>query len=349
MRISMKNTINKITFLLLSPFIFKHICAQEVGSGFSYQGQLLDSGVPANEKYDIIFRAYNQETGGLDIAEESFTDIQVDNGLFNISELDLGDAVFMGNEVWLELSVSKANEGNFITLSPRQRISAAPYAVQAEFLAANGADSNDILQFDGSNWVPQELTDIVQWSSDSTDPDSIHYNGSGQVGIGTNFPNAKLTVRADSNNEALRVSLGQNIKLRVNSNGGLSVGNFTEPPTDGLFVEGSVKQPVTSDGMMKYMVHANCSGTTSSIVKSYNGVNSGSVDIVGSSDGNCGISFPFDLSQRFWQVSAVDVFDGENKTVTCALNTGDSSVMFCNLTRGSNGARRNGPIMLLIY
>ena len=323
--------------------------SEEVGSGFSYQGQLLDSGSPANQKYDIIFRAYNQETGGVDIAEESVLGVQVNNGLFHIPELDLGDTVFMGDEVWLELAISPVNEGNFTTLSPRQRISAAPYAVQAEFLAANGASNNDVLQFDGSNWVPQELTDISPWSSDSTDPDSISYTGTGQVGIGTIFPNAKLTVRADSGDEALRISQGQFIKLRVNSNGGLSVGNFTEPPTDGLHVEGSTKQPLTSDGMMKYMVHANCSGTASQVLKSYNGVNSGSVNIIGSSDGNCSINFPFDLSQRYWHVTAVRTFDGENKTVSCALNTGDATVMFCRLSRGSNNADRNGPIMLLIY
>jgi len=339
-----------ITTLLLSTCIctYAQSGGTEVGSGFSYQGQLSDAGILSNEKYDFIFRAYATETGGLDMAEQSVLAVQLEDGLFNIPNLDLGDAIFTGDEVWLELSVSLADDGNFTTLSPRQRISAAPYAVQAEFLAPNGANNGDVLRFDGSNWTPQQLNDISPWSTNPVVPDSINYIG-GDVSIGTIFPNAKLTVLAASGDEALRVSQGQNIKLRVNTNGGLSVGNFIEPPTDGLYVEGSTKQPITSDGMMKYMVHANCSGSASQIIKSYNGVNSGSVNIVGTFDGNCTIQFPFDISQRFWQVSAVDVFDGVNRAISCGLNTANTSVLICNQSRANNGADRNGPIMLLVY
>jgi hypothetical protein len=54
----------------------------------------------------------------------------VNNGLFNVT-LDFGPNVFTGSNFWLEIGVRTNGENNFSTLSPRQPILPAPYAIMA--------------------------------------------------------------------------------------------------------------------------------------------------------------------------------------------------------------------------
>ena len=351
----MKIKIKTILMLLISVLIHTSTYAQTVGSGFSYQGQLLDAGSPANGKHDVEIYAYKVESGGFALNVQVFEDIFVTNGLLHIPEVDFGDAIYDGDEIWLEIWVRPIDATNYDVLSPRQRISAAPYAVQAEFLAANGASNDDVLQFDGSNWVAQALSGISQWTSFSTGPNDASYNGTGNVGIGTNFPSAKLHINTLTGSEPLRVQVNNQTKLHVNSNGGLTVGveTLAPPPVDGLYVEGSVKQPITSNGIMKYMVKARCAGPVSSIINSYNGVNSGSVSTVGSVEGQCVLGFPFNLSSRFFQTSVLSGYNNldnfEERGVTCTLDSLNPNQLLCNVFKTSNGSSKDGTIMVLIY
>jgi hypothetical protein len=54
----------------------------------------------------------------------------VTNGLFIVT-LDFGVGVFNGAERWLEIGVRSNGGGAFVTLSPRQKLTAAPYAIIA--------------------------------------------------------------------------------------------------------------------------------------------------------------------------------------------------------------------------
>jgi hypothetical protein len=72
-------------------------------------------------------------------------DWPVSDGLFTV-ELDFGSDIFSGDALWLEVSVAPGG-GDFTTLSPRQPLNAAPYALyaldgpgSAGYWAANGAD-----------------------------------------------------------------------------------------------------------------------------------------------------------------------------------------------------------------
>ena len=47
--------------------------AELVGSGFSYQGELLDNGSPANTQYDIKFIAYDALVDGNPVLVVSIT------------------------------------------------------------------------------------------------------------------------------------------------------------------------------------------------------------------------------------------------------------------------------------
>lgn len=61
----------------------------------------------------------------------------------------------------------------------------------------------------------------------------------GRGGFNVSDPNAMLHVNAESGDDALRVQVGGLTKLFVNSNGGVSVGGSSTPPSGGLYVNGN--------------------------------------------------------------------------------------------------------------
>src|SRR5262249_34680997 len=64
------------------------------------------------------------------------------NGFFTVT-LDFGTSAFTGSNVWLEISVSTNGANSFTTLSPRQLITPAPWALTANSL--NGTLSSGAL------------------------------------------------------------------------------------------------------------------------------------------------------------------------------------------------------------
>jgi hypothetical protein len=102
-----------------------------VGTSFTYQGRLEDGGSAANGSYDFEFRLFAAAAGGTQVGGPvERPGIVVAAGLFTV-ELDFGDGAFSGDALWLEVAVRPAGSGTFTTLSPRQRASAAPYALHA--------------------------------------------------------------------------------------------------------------------------------------------------------------------------------------------------------------------------
>lgn len=66
--------------------------------------------------------------------------------------------------------------------------------------------------------------------------------GAGQnIGIGVTVPSDKLHINAATGEDALRVQVNSLTKLRVWSNGGVSVGSPVIPPVNGLYVNGSIQ------------------------------------------------------------------------------------------------------------
>ncbi|MFN3409175.1 MAG: tail fiber domain-containing protein [Limisphaerales bacterium] len=113
--------------LLLSAFCFS---ATAQTSAFTYQGRLDDGGAPANGRYDFIVTDFDALTGGYSTTFNLVTNIGVTNGLFTLA-LDLTALTFPGADRWLELAVRTNGGGSFTTLSPRQRVTSAPYAIRA--------------------------------------------------------------------------------------------------------------------------------------------------------------------------------------------------------------------------
>ncbi len=108
--------------------------AQQIGSAFTYQGQLKTSGQPASGPFDMQFRLFSAATGGNQIGSTvSVANIAVTGGLFNTS-LDFGFDAIDGQRRWLEISVKADAQVSYTTLTPRQELSATPYALSAERL-----------------------------------------------------------------------------------------------------------------------------------------------------------------------------------------------------------------------
>jgi len=105
--------------------------ADPVGSGITYQGQLTDSGLPANGDYDFQFALYTSESDGAAVDTIEVPDLAVTGGLINAT-LDFTDVPYSGQALWIEVSVRPgASTDPYTTLTPRQALSAAPYALFA--------------------------------------------------------------------------------------------------------------------------------------------------------------------------------------------------------------------------
>ena len=112
-------------------FFAKAALAQS--SSFTFQGQLKSNAVPASGQFELRFTLNDSSTNGIQVAGPlTNSSVDVTSGLFT-TLLNFGSAVFDGNVRWLEIGVrTNGNATNeFVTLSPRQLITATPYAVRA--------------------------------------------------------------------------------------------------------------------------------------------------------------------------------------------------------------------------
>ena len=111
-------------------FLGGKLSGAPAGSAISYQGRLLNLGLPANGIFDLTFTLYDSPADGQQIAS-SITNaaLGVSNGLFNVS-LDFGADAFNGDARWLEIGV-RSGPNDFAILSPRQPLAPAPYALTA--------------------------------------------------------------------------------------------------------------------------------------------------------------------------------------------------------------------------
>jgi hypothetical protein len=103
-------------------------------TAFTYQGELKRAGVPVVGTVDLAFGLWDEAVGGLPVGSTlEVDDVPVVGGVFTVG-LDFGAGAF-GGDRWLEVAVrSPAGSGGFTVLSPRQQLTAAPYALQTRGL-----------------------------------------------------------------------------------------------------------------------------------------------------------------------------------------------------------------------
>ena len=121
-----------------------------LGTGFTYQGQLQQSSLPTDGVCDFQFSLWDAAgsgqppAGGNQIGStQTVAPATVTAGLFTVALNDAGQfgaSAFSGDDRWLQIGVRcPAGGGSYITLGPRQKLTAAPYALYASS-AATAAD-----------------------------------------------------------------------------------------------------------------------------------------------------------------------------------------------------------------
>jgi len=349
---------NKITtnflitlFTILGGIAFSGVYAQ-ADSSFSYQGELVDNGIPANDTYD--FSVQMLDGNGIDVGTISeHVGVAVDNGLFNL-DVDLGLDYFDGFEdYFFEISVRKTSVGGAYTvLSPVQTLQAVPLATN---LINGSATTGQVLTFNGFQWNP---ADPVAGSSPWTVVgSSINYTGQAEMrGTSSVATSNGLLSIGNPNTDHITFD-GDDIQARngaVNNadtlylnfySGDVAIGNSSS----NIVMNSNVRQSSSLNGMMKYMVFVACSSSgTSSIVRSHNGVNDSAITVANGASGDvqCVIDFPTDIDDRFWQVSP-DV-SSNDRGAHCTLG-GASNQLNCYRYTTSTSANNGGDIMVLVY
>jgi hypothetical protein len=112
-----------------------------LGTGFTYQGQLKKNGAPVTANCNFTFSLWDAAgsgsppAGGNQIGgDQTVNGVAVSNGLFTVTLNDGGEfgaGAFNGEARWLQISVSCPGDSGSSTLSPRQPITPAPYALAA--------------------------------------------------------------------------------------------------------------------------------------------------------------------------------------------------------------------------
>jgi hypothetical protein len=135
--------------------------AQPLGTAFTYQGQLTESGQPASGLYDLQVCLFDSPANPSTLAcATDFNDVPVEDGVFTLA-LDFGAAPFAGQQRYLELRVRPgASTGGYTILSPRQLVRATPEALRAA--AASAAP------WSGLTGVPAGFADGVDDNSGGT-------------------------------------------------------------------------------------------------------------------------------------------------------------------------------------
>lgn len=160
-----------LTALVALIVVHAAVAQAPLSTSFNYQGRLEDGTNPANATYDFTFRLFDAAAVGVPIGGLlSVNDMVVSDGLFTVP-LDFGASPFSGEARWLEIAVRPgASSGAYTTLTPRQPLTAAPYALYALNSPTSGP---------------------VPWGTSGS---NIFNTNTGNVGIGTATPAYRLDV-----------------------------------------------------------------------------------------------------------------------------------------------------------
>ena len=162
-----------ITLSIVGLFSLATTLAQgPTSTAITYQGQLTQGGEPVSGAADFLVGIYDVETGGSAQDTLTFLSVPVDAGLFML-DLNFDPSTYNGDGLWLDIQVAVPPGGPLVTLTPRQPIRAAPYALYA--LDGGG----------GSLWT--------------ANGSNIYYVD-GDVGIGTTDPERPLVVEVHYSN-----------------------------------------------------------------------------------------------------------------------------------------------------
>jgi trimeric autotransporter adhesin len=144
--------------------------AAPLGTGFTYQGQLQSGGAPYSGACDLRFGLWDALSGGAQIGTaQTRSNVSLAEGYFTV-QLDFGSGAFQGDGRWLAVEVRcPAGAGSYTPLSPRQALTAAPYALYARAAPWSG------------------LVGVPAGFADGVDDDTTYRAGTGLTLSGVQF------------------------------------------------------------------------------------------------------------------------------------------------------------------
>jgi len=180
--------------------------ADPVGTAFTYQGYLTDGGSPANGDYDFEFELYDDPDTGTQVGDIVTVDGKiVTDSLFTV-ELDFGSGIFTGEALYLEIGVRPGGStGAYTTLSPRQALTPAPYALALPGLRTqqNATSPNVIGGYSGNSVTAGKYGATIGGGGESGYANQVtEIYGTVSGGVKNTASNEIATVGGGYNNEA---------------------------------------------------------------------------------------------------------------------------------------------------
>jgi len=304
----------------------------------SYQGRLVEGGKPVTGTRTMIFRLFNVSSGGTAFWTETKS-ITVADGLFQTalgSSTPFNETILanMDQNLWLEIEVGGVK-------LPRQQLMGAPYAFAlAPGAQATGSMSSPILtvQNDGTNDASLGINVVTN---------GIKLGGSALIAEAKNASGISLHAINSSTSswDATLVTSNQGIGPLIKGFGGDGGEHEFLITNDGTF-----QQELGASGLVKAGVFAWCAATGYGVLKSFNNVG-GSIDVVEGDKGTCIIDFGFDVSDRYFMVTAPIIVPEPGAFSQCLAmgRIGGPPTQLACLRYKYDGTLTDGYIMILVY
>lgn len=181
----MKSRIALFTLVALAGWILGGTVsvAAPIGTAFTYQGRFDVSGSPASGAYDFEFKLFDAATEGTQVGSAVLkNDLSVSDGYFTTT-LDFGSGRFTGDARWLQIAVRPGAEtGAYTTLTPRHELTPTPYAINS--------DNEGTVDY-----IPKFTANGIT--------NSVLYESSGKIGIGTTDPKTKMHIRQPAGGQGI--------------------------------------------------------------------------------------------------------------------------------------------------
>jgi hypothetical protein len=132
---------NLLLLLILGTLLISNATAQSgpvgpqalAGTGFTYQGQLKNANGLVTGVCDFQFSLWDAASAGAQVGgTQSIAAVSVSGGLFTVQLNEAGQfgaSAFNGQGRWVQVAVKCASDPVYTTLSPRQPLTPAPYAL----------------------------------------------------------------------------------------------------------------------------------------------------------------------------------------------------------------------------
>jgi len=215
-----------------------------LGTAFTYQGQLKKGGNPVNDTCDLQFSLWDAATAGTQVGSlQTKTGVTVSNGYFTIPDLDFGASAFQGDARWLQIAVKCTGDADYVTLSQRQPLTPAPYALFSKAAPWSGlsgvptgfADNADNDTLGGLSCGSGQ---VAKWSGSAwacaADNDTTYTAGTGltltgnQFSVNTSVIQARVTGTCGSGNTIRAINADGTVICEADDNTTYTAGDGLE-------------------------------------------------------------------------------------------------------------------------